>query len=55
MMILDFEDLPFANINQKYKQESIPIGCVMSAWKSYMLQWPVAPPDVTRGPRKACV
>ena len=37
-----------------HKQESIPVRCVLPAWKLYVLQfqWPL--PDVARGQTDAC-
>ena len=33
------------------KQESIPVGCVLPAWKPYVRQFQWPPSDVTGGPK----
>ena len=31
------------------KQESIPVGCFLPAWKLYVIQFQLPPPDFTHG------
>ena len=34
---------------QSDKQDSIPVGCIPPAWKPYLLQFLLSPPDVAMG------